>query len=291
MINMKKDGIGKRIRDYAMITAAAVIYGISISLFLDPNNLAPGGVTGIAVILNRLTGMPTGTWMLLINIPILAAALWKFGPRFLISTLYATFACSVTTNLFSRLPVITSQPLLAALAGGALLAVGMAMVFRAGATTGGTDVIVKFLRLKYKHLKTGKLFLATDMLIVTASLLVFDDIDTVMYAMLAVMVTSYMFDAVLYGRDEAKLLYIISDRSDVITERILKELDVGVTFLQGRGAYSNTPKDVILCVMRNTVSPKAEEIVKEEDPMAFLIISSATEIYGEGYKNIFSEKL
>ena len=171
------------------------------------------------------------------------------------------------------------------------MAIGLALVFRAGATTGGTDIIVKLLRQKYRHLKTGRLFFILDILIVAASLLVFDDIDTILYAVLAVVVTSIVFDAVLYGFDEAKLVYIISDHSDIIAQRIMDELEAGVTFLKGKGAYSNSPKDVILCVMRNTVAPKAEEIVKQEDPLAFMIISSATEIYGEGYKNIFSEKL
>ncbi len=281
----------KRIREYLMITAGACIYGISISLFLDPNNLAPGGVTGIAIIANRLTGLSTGTGMLLINIPILAAGLWKFGLRFLVSTIYATFLCSAFINLFSGFGEVTGEPLLAALAGGGLLGIGLGMVFRAGATTGGTDIIVKFLRLRYKHLKTGKLFLATDALVVAASLLVFHDVNTAMYAMIAVMVNSRVFDIVLYGGDEARLIYIISDRADSIADRLMRDLDIGVTFLQGRGGYSSRSKDVIMCVMRNTMAPGAEEIVKEEDPLAFMIVSGATEIYGEGYKDILEEKL
>ena len=287
----EKKTIGKRAMDYLLITMGTVLYGIGVSLFLDPNNLAPGGVTGIAMILNRLTGLSTGTGILLINIPILAAGLWKFGFRFLISTLYATFFSSVFTNIFARFGALTADPLLASLAGGAVLAAGLALIFRAGATTGGTDIIVKFLRQKYRHLKTGRLFFLLDVLIVTASLLVFDDIDTILYAMLAVVVTSIVFDAVLYGFDEAKLVYIISDHAETIAQRIMDELEAGVTFLRGKGAYSNSPKDVILCVMRNTVAPKAEEIVKQEDPLAFMNNSTATEIYGEGYKNIFSEKL
>ena len=287
----EKKTMKRRIMDYLLITAGTIIYGVAISLFLDPNNLAPGGVTGIAMIINRLTGLPTGTGILLINIPILAAGLWKFGLRFLVSTLYATFLSSVFTNVFDRYGAVTSDPLLAALAGGAAMATGLALVFRAGATTGGTDIIVKFLRQKYRHLKTGRLFFLLDILIVAASLLVFDDIDTILYAVVAVVVTSIVFDAVLYGFDEAKLVYIISDHSENIAQRIMDELEAGVTFLQGKGAYSRKDKDVILCVMRNTVAPKAEEIVKQEDPLAFMIISSATEIYGEGYKNIFSEKL
>ena len=176
--------------DYLLITVGTVIYGIGVSLFLDPNNLAPGGVTGIAMILNRLTGLPTGTGILLINIPILAAGLWKFGLRFLVSTLYATFLSSVFTNFFARFGALTMDPVLASLAGGAVCAAGLALVFRAGATTGGTDIIVKFLRQKYRHLKTGRLFFILDVLIVLASLLVFDDINTILYAMLAVVVIS-----------------------------------------------------------------------------------------------------
>lgn len=291
MSESKTRGFKKTVRSWLMITAGSFLYGISISLFLDPNNLAPGGVTGIAVILNRLTALPTGTGMLLLNIPILLAGLWKFGLRFLISTIYATFMCSLFINLLSAFPVLTSEPLLAALAGGVFMALGLGMVFRAGATTGGTDIIVKFLRLRYRHLKTGRLFLMIDILIVSATLFVFRDVNTVLYAVIAVLVSSRVFDEVLYGRDEARLLYIISDRPECIADRILKELDAGVTYLQGKGGYSNRPRDVIMCVIRNTMAPRAEEIVKEEDPNAFLIISSAREIYGEGYKDIFAEKL
>lgn len=291
LIKKKQTDWWKSAFNYLKITLGALLYAVAISLFLDPNNLAPGGVTGIAVIINRYTGLPTGTGMLLLNIPILLAGLWKFGFRFLVSTVYATVLCSAFTNVLSPYGPLTSNPLLASLAGGVTLAVGLALVFGAGATTGGTDIIVKFLRLKYKHLKTGRLFLATDMLIVTASLLVFDDLDTILFAMMSVLVSSSVFDAVLYGRDEAKMIYIISDLSEVIAKRLLLELDLGATYLQGKGAYSNTEKDVILCVLRNSLAPKVEEIVKEEDPLAFMIVSRATEIYGEGYKNILSEKL
>ena len=187
--------------------------------------------------------------------------------------------------------MLTTDPLLAALAGGVLLAVSLGLVFKAGATTGGTDIIVKFLRLRYKHLKTGKLFFLTDVLIVAASLLVFEDFDTILYAMLAVVVNSFMFDLVLYGRDGAKLIYIISDQAERIAQRLLDELEIGATFLEGKGAYSKETKKVIMCVMQDTISPKAEEIVKQEDALAFMIVTSANEIYGEGYKNIFSEKL
>ena len=149
---MEKKTIKRQILDYLLITAGTVIYGVGVSLFLDPNNLAPGGVTGIAMIINRLSGLPTGTGILLINIPILAAGLWRFGFRFLVSTLYATFLCSVFTNFFAGFGALTTDPVLASLAGGAGMAIGVALVFRAGATTGGTEVIGKFLRQKNPRL-------------------------------------------------------------------------------------------------------------------------------------------
>ncbi len=281
----------RQILNYLSITAGAFCFGASVSLFMDPNNLAPGGVGGLAVIVNRLTNIPTGTLIFLINLPILGAGLWKFGLRFLVSTIYATIMCSTFTNLLVPFAPLTENIFLASLGGGIMMAVGLALVFRAGATTGGSDIIVKFLRLKYKHLKSGKLFLITDMIVVSASLFVFDDVDTILFAMISVLIYSTVFDMLLYGGDEAKMIYIISDCSEQITRRLLKELDVGVTYLKGKGAYSNVEKDVILCVLRNTLAPKAEEIVKTEDPLAFMIVTRATEIYGEGYKNILGERL
>ncbi len=277
--------------EYFVIALAAIIYAVAVSQFLDPNSLAPGGVTGIAIILNRITGLETGTWTLMINVPILLVGMWKFGVKFIFSTLYFTVINSLAINFFSSFGTVTDDHLLAALAGGSLIAISLGLVFKAGATSGGTDIVVKLLRLRFPYLKTGFLFLITDALIVAASGIVFKDIDTAMYAGLVVFVNSMLLDVILYGRDGAKMVFIISDFSDSITARILKELDVGVTHMTGYGAYSGREKKVILCVMRKQLYHKAEEIVRQEDPMAFMIIAGATEIYGEGYKSIFSQKL
>lgn len=277
--------------DYISITIAALIQSAAISLFLDPNSLAPGGVTGISIILHRVIGVETGTLILLINIPILAVGLWKFGLRFLLSTLYSTSLISCFTNIFAAFGPVTEDKLLAALAGSMMMAVAIGWVFKSGATTGGTDIIIKLLRLKYPHLKTGSLFLITDLTIVAISALVFKDINAALYAGIAVGITSYGLDIVLYGRDGAKLIYIISDHSEQITARLLSEVDAGVTHIQGQGAYSGKEKNVIMCVIRIQQAIRAEEIVKEEDPEAFMIVTSASEIYGEGYKSYFSEKL
>ncbi|MCH5344406.1 MAG: YitT family protein [Acetatifactor sp.] len=286
----KRSGAGI-VRDYLVITVAALLYAVAISLFLDPNSLAPGGVTGISIILNRTVGLPTGTWILLLNIPILILGTWKFGVRFIVSTIYCTVTTSFFTNLLAAYGALTEDPLLAALVGGILIALALGWTFKAGATTGGMDIIIKVIRLKIPHLKTGYLFLVLDIIVVSLSALLFKNVDRALYAGLVVYITSHVLDLVLYGRDGAKLIYIISDHSEKIADRILDELDIGVTYIQGEGAYSGKEKRVILCVLRKQLSSKAEEIIREEDPKAFLIISSATEIYGEGYKSIFSEKL
>ena len=140
-----------------------MIYGAAVSLFIDPNDLAPGGVTGIAILLSRAIPLETGTLILLINVPIVLLGVWKFGVRFIISTFYAIAMTSLFTNLLASFGAATDDILLAALAGSVLIAVSIGTIFKRGATTGGTDIIIKCLRLKFPHLKTGALFFITDL--------------------------------------------------------------------------------------------------------------------------------
>ncbi len=289
---MDKKKIGKKVLGYVLMTLACFCYAVGISLFVEPNNIASGGVTGIAIILNKAIGGSTGIWFFVINIPILLIGMWKFGFKFLMSTVYCTTIISVFTDLLSRYgSPLTNDVLVATIAGGMLTAIGMGGVFKAGATTGGMDIVVKLCKLKFPYMKTGSLFLIMDFLVVLASAFVFQDIDRAFYSAMEVFVTSTLLDLVLYGKDGAKLIYIISDKSEKIAARLLDELNIGVTYMEGQGAYSGREKKVIMCVTKKQIAPRAEEIVKEEDPNTFMIVSSASEIYGEGYKSYFSEKL
>ena len=281
----------KKVKKYVIITLAAFVYAVGVSLFTDPNNMAPGGVTGISIILSRLLPVGTGTFIMLINIPILIFAIRKFGISLTLSTIYATALISVLTNVLAPYGAATDDILLAALVGGTLTAVSIGVIMRAGATTGGMDIIVKALRLRFPHLKTGKIFFIADALVVTLSGIVFRDLNAALYAAISAICTSVVMDIVLYGRDEAKLLYIISSRAEEIAGRLLSDLDIGVTYIKGQGAYSGDNKRVIMCVVKKPVSPRAEEIVKQEDPHSFMIITSATEVFGEGYKSYFSERV
>ncbi|MBD5395405.1 MAG: YitT family protein [Lachnospiraceae bacterium] len=284
-----KDKMQFSIKKYLVIALACTLYGVGISLFVDPNNLAPGGFTGLSVIINRLIPLETGTIYLILNIPVIILGIWKFGWKFTISTLYAILIVSGSTNLIGAMRPVTQEPILGAVFGGVLIGVGMGLVLRNSATTGGTDIIVKCLRQRFPHMKTGSLMLMIDAVIIGTSGLVFGNFDSVLYSIVSVMTTSVVLDMVLYGRDGAKLVYIISDRSEVITTRILNEVNIGVTHLEGSGAYQNKEKKVIMCVVKKQLAYKVEEIVKEEDTSAFMIISSASEIYGEGYKSYFGE--
>ncbi len=279
-----------------LITFGALIYSMGISVFLDPNNLAPGGTTGIAIIISSLTTLKTGTLVLLINLPILIFGWWKFGTKFILSTIYVTFISSFFINMLNtyiivRYGVLTDDLLLSGVAGGSLMGIGMSIVFRQGATTGGTDIIIRALRQKYKHIKSGTIFIVTDAIIVSAAAIIFKNIEIALYAAITIVVSNFVLDSVLYGGDSAKLLYIISDNQEKIAKRILDEIDIGITYLKAEGAYMQNDKKVIMCVCRKYNYTKVREIVKEEDINAFFIVSSANEVFGDGYKSHLMEEI
>lgn len=279
------------IKNLILIAVAALIYAVGISLFLDPNQLAPGGVTGIAVILNRLVNVETGTLYFLLNIPIILLGIWKFGIRFVAKTVYAIVLVSTLTNLLSSMGALTEDLLIAGAMGGIFIAVGIGLIFKAGATTGGTDIIIKILRQRYRHLKTGFLFLCTDITIVSISALIFRNIEVAFYALLTVVISGKALDYVLYGGDVAKMLFIITEKPEQIGKRLMKELEVGVTYLQGQGGWTETEKRVVFSMVPKRLGAVVQDIVKHEDPAAFMVVTNANEIYGEGYKDLFEEAI
>lgn len=281
----------QKMKKYIMITIGTFLYSAGISLLLDPNNLAPGGVSGISIILNKLTPVTTGTWILLINIPLLIIGWIRLGSKMMLGTVYATVLSSFFTNLLTLLPPLTDDILVAALLGSLCTGTGIGLVFRAGATTGGMDIVVKLLRRKYPYLKSGTIFLMLDMTVVITSGFLFRNLTIAVYAGMAVLLNSRVMDAILYGQDEARLIYVISDHPEEIAKRLLADAEVGVTYLEGEGAYSEHNKQIIMCVTRKQQSVRVVDIVKEEDSGAFLIISSASEVFGQGYKNIRADRL
>ncbi|MFI3238239.1 MAG: YitT family protein [Lachnospiraceae bacterium] len=280
------------IKEYGLMVLACLIYAIGISVFLDPNKLAPGGVSGLGIILSRFLPLETGSIVFMFNIPIMIVGFWKLGYKLI----WKSFFCMTISSIFIDMIglsglYLTDDLFISAIGGSFCVATGIGIIMLQGGTTGGVDIIVKLLRKKLPHIKTGACFLMIDLSVVLLSAIVFRDFVLAMYALVVVALNAFVLDKVLYGTDGAKMIYIITDYSDNIAKRLMEELNLGVTFLQGKGAYSGKQKDVIFVVMKKLMAPKAEEVIKQEDPNAFMIVSSAHEIYGEGYKNIFGEKL
>lgn len=283
---MKKSVI-TTIKKYLLITVGSILYAAGVALFLDPNHLASGGVSGIAIIIGSVVDvLPTGTWVIILNIPIMIAGVWKLGGKILLPTFYSLAVSALAMNGFEQfVPPLTENPLLACAGGGVLASAGIGLVFRGGATTAGTDIIVKLLRLKFRHISTGAIFLFTDGVICLTSGFVFGDIDKAIYAGIAVFIQMYVLNLVLYGSDEARMVYIISDHDAVIAQRLLTELDAGATYLYGNGAYTGKDKKVLMCALRMRMLPQAREIIRQEDEDAFVIVTKATNVFGEGFKS------
>lgn len=292
----KKSKFLNFLKNYALLTVGAFIYALGIAVFLDPNHLAPGGVSGVSIILNNYIPIGTGIWIFVINIPLMILGLIVFKFSFLMGTLYATAFSSAIIEVIDRvfahlIPDMHDHLLLAAAAGGALVALGIGLVFRGGGSTGGFDIVVKLLRRKFRHMKTGILYLVLDTAVILLSAIAFHDVLVAMYAVVTVFVNSTVLDMVLYGKDNAKMVYIITDSPDTVADRLMKEVETGVTLLHGEGAFTKKNKKVLMCVLHDHQYPQLRDVVKQEDKHAFLIVTKATEIFGEGYKNHYAEEL
>jgi uncharacterized membrane-anchored protein YitT (DUF2179 family) len=291
MFRKIKNPAVRLICEYMVIAVASVFFAIAVSLFLDPNKLAPGGVTGIAIIINHFLDMPTGTLVLIMNIPIMILGIWKFGVKFFISTIVATVMGSVFIDIVAKFPVATNDMFLSALIGGILMGLSIGLIFKVGASTGGTDIIARLLKIRFPHVETGKLFILVDIMIVLASAIAFRDIELAAYAGICVFVSGKALDFVLYGGEGARLIFVISDKEEEIAQKFMTDLDSGVTYVNGIGAYTSADKKIIMCAMTKQMLPKAQDIVRDIDINAFIIVTSANEIVGEGYKSPYENRM
>lgn len=303
-----KKQVLEALKKYLIITLGCLIYATGIALFVAPANLSSGGMTGISIIVNHyIPQLPQGVWYIILNVPMIILGLIFFGWRFLLSTGYATVVSSLMMSAWELilgkkgldvLPFTqgmdsATQYIIGAVVGGVLFGVGMGLIFRMGASTAGTDIIVKLLRKKFRHIPTGMISLGTDMAIVTCSLLIKPDIQTLFYTALSVIVFTLVFDWVLYGGNSAKMVYIITEKSkyESITQKLLTEVDTGATIVDAQGAYTKEDKIMLLCVVKSFMYPRLRDVVKQEDKNAFMIVSSAKEIYGKGYKDQDEEEV
>lgn len=280
--------IARIARDYALMTIGAICIAISVDLFLAPNDVVTGGVTGVAMILNDLIGTPIGVVVLLINVPLLIAGFRYLGGFvFSIRTIYATvvlsFAIDLLAPFIGRLIHAPRDPLLYTLYGGLLDGFGVGLVFRAQGTTGGVDIIARFLQ-RWRGIPMGRSLLAMSVIVFAAAAYLFT-FDKVLYALLVAFVSGRTVDLVIEGATAyARQAIIITERPDQIRSSILHTLGRGVTLLEGRGGFTADQRTVLLSVVAQSEVSGLRSIVRDCDPDAFVVFSNVNEVIGEGFR-------
>ncbi len=264
--------------------AGSFFFAAGIYNFAAQADFAPGGVTGIAIIIHHYTRLPIGTLALLLNIPLILLAYRTLGHRFLFRSFQTLVVNTIFLDLISpRLPVYQGDPLLAALFAGALTGIGLAIVYQNKSSTGGSDLIIMSLRKKKPHMSLGQVTLFVDGVIILSGGLVFQKIDSVLYGFIYSTVLILVIDKIMFGFVSGKMAMIISGHEEEIAARIGRELDRGSTILQAKGAYSREHRPVIMCACSRSQVPAVRKIVRDVDPDALMIVTSYDEVYGEGF--------
>ena len=286
-ISETKKTIKQTIIDYIIIAIGAFIFSFGIAMFTSPNNIAPGGVSGIGTMLNHLFNIPIGSVILAFNIPLFIFSFKKFGRKFFKKSLFATF---LTSSLIDILPFILEKhyiysPLLASIFGGVSIGVGVGIIFLRGGTTGGADILAKFIKLKHPHLSLGTLVFIIDAVIVISTIFVYGSIEALLYSTVSFFVTSRAVDAIIFGAARSKMLLIITTQPQQIAKRIMNDIQHGVTLIPASGAYTNEEKTILLSVVRPNEVAEINKIVKEIDRSAFTVITESNEVFGYGFQN------
>ena len=283
--------MAQKVRSCGIITLGAVIYALAFDWFVAPNQIAMGGVTGLAQIVNALVPvLPVGVLSILVNVPLFLAGWRLLGGRLLVSSLYAMAVSSLAIDVIAWMHTFPPMdPILATLYGGAGMGVGLGLVFSQGATTGGTDIIGKLLKLKFPWLPIGKLVMIPDMVVVILAAVVFGTVNAALYGLIQMYLLSKVMDMILYGWDTSRVAYIITDRWEETVQGLL-DMNRGVTLLQGKGAYTGAEKQVLLVAFRQREIVPIKRMLREIDPKAFFIVCDAHEILGEGFGDYQKEE-
>ena len=270
------------LKNAILILVGLIFCALGFNLFLIPNNIAAGGFTGIAQLINSVTGFPVGTVALVLNVPLFLVSMKSLGLRFGIRSLAATIGFSLLLDNL-HVPVITHDLWLSTVYGGLVSGLGFGLILRGSATTGGTDMLASLIHRLIPSIRVSVGMFIIDGLVILASAFVYDT-AAAMYALICILISNVVIDFVLEGPNSSHSFFIISDKSDEIAARIMQELDRGVTGLEGMGMYSHQHKRVLLCVVSRMETVTLRRIVFSVDPRAFVISAKAHDTYGEGFK-------
>ena len=283
---MKQRSFFHAVVPYLWIALASAIYALGFCWCYEPNQIGFGGITGVGQIINHfLPWAPIGVVVIILNVPLFLLG-WKFiGGRLLVTSLFAMAVSSIFIDLIAAVHTFQPmEPLLGCIFGGVLMGGSLGIVFLQGATTGGTDLIARLMKLKLAWLPMGKLLLIIDLLVIVAVAVSFRNFSSALYGLVALYISTIVMDGVLYGLDNARVAYIISDKYQAITDAIIHDMDRGVTILHGEGAWSGAEKRVLLVAFKRRQIVALKRTVKEIDPTAFLIVCEAHEVLGDGFR-------
>lgn len=271
--------------DILYFFVGAIIYSVSVNMFLSPNGISPGGFTGVAAVINHITNIPTGTMLFIFNIPILILGYIKMGGVFILKTSFVTVLVSLSLDISASLsPIIRADGILVSMFGGILMGIGLSLILLRGATTGGIDIIAKFVNRKYRHLSVGKIILMADGIVILLNALVYKNAESALYSIVAMYMGTRLMDVLLYGADKGKIIYIITNSPDEICNEINHSVGRGVTKLSVIGGYTGETKTMLMCTVRVHEVAAIHDLVKQYDDRAFMVVSDAGEIIGEGFK-------
>lgn len=295
---MKKKITAKSVKtfiiDYAIIILGCFVYAVSVALFSSPNDIAPGGVMGLSILINHMLPMlPIGILSIALNVPLFIWGAVEIGWKYLSRSLSATIISSLMIDAFELrfianiVKPYTGNPLLVCIFGGILCGAGMSLIFYRGGSTGGTDIISRIMHKKKPHVSLGKFMLICDAFVVAAAAVVYGNIENALYAIIFIFVGTKVVDTLVYGfaRNNGKLLFIVTSHYDEVTELILRDIDRGVTLLDAQGGYNKDEKKVILCAVRPNQVHQTTVLVHSVDPNAFVIVTTAGTISGEGFES------
>lgn len=284
-----KENFKKNIKEYTIITLGYVILAIAIKFFLAPNKIANGGITGVAIIINYfIPKLSVGLLMVILNGALFVLAFSAIDGKFGARTVYASMGLSILLSILDKFipPTVaaTHDLLLATLFGTLITGIGMGIIFNENASTGGTDIFAKMLT-KFKNIDIGKALLIVDLVIALVSGFIFSA-EIGMYGILSVILMGIIIDLVIEGLNSCKSIIVISSKKDMVNKYIMEELERGCTLIQGKGAYSGNDREILFTVLDRKQFIQLKNYIKEIDPSAFIIVSEAHEVLGEGFKNI-----
>ena len=289
MKKVTKSTVLKWTVDIFMIVLGAAVYSVAVRCFVSPNNIAPGGATGIAIIINSFVDIQVGTLIFLLNIPLIIAGFILLNRATMVKTLISVASITVFTDIAEEFMPVYKADTGNGILAGALMGIGLGITYQREGTTGGTDILTKIIQRFFPDFKLGTISMAINGAVVAVGFVAYKDLNVVLFAIVTIFVETKLMDMLVYGRQEGRFLLIFSENSEQIAKRLLEQ-NRGVTYLKAQGAYTGNEHYVVATAVHRTAYSKVKRIISEVDPKAFVVTTSASEVLGNGFTRLSTSK-